>query len=454
MSFKPGEKLSVARLNRLTSSIPTSYTVFKDGSTYYAECNLPGGGTPYSGTNASTVIQSAIDATTRGKIVVRSDVLLTSEIDMKRDVHVELQSKVTINSDIYGFNFDAIQYSSLVGGEISVTATAYTKAAIKLTGVLCVKNRISNMVIELPVGLGYGLQLRAGLNQSVYANEFEDIEIIHGKRGIQVELTLGGWCNVNKFNNVWLIEPSEYGFAVVNNGLSYSGNYHAFVWTEINADNVSAFYFEGAGTTIHDNTYLACKGVDYGETNSYFAVLAAASTPPSGNLWIGCQGSSNLENKNDFLYDVWIDYGNWKTQLFYGDNATLVQLLKCEKPDVNMLLQLWGSHDPTDRTAISFQNRTTDAMETLEMGAYGTAYKLEIWKDAAGTLRPFLFRVNENSVVTEIARIDTDKNFKFTNLSIPAAAPTTPVAGSTYFNSATDTLYVYNGAAWKSVALT
>lgn len=47
--------------NRLISSTPSSYTIYKDGTTYRAECNSAGG-VDYSGTDARTVIQAAIDA--------------------------------------------------------------------------------------------------------------------------------------------------------------------------------------------------------------------------------------------------------------------------------------------------------------------------------------------------------------------------------------------------------
>jgi len=62
MSWTSGDVINTqARLRRLSSSIPSSYTVYKDGSTIRAETNLSGG-TDYSGSDATTVIQGAIDA--------------------------------------------------------------------------------------------------------------------------------------------------------------------------------------------------------------------------------------------------------------------------------------------------------------------------------------------------------------------------------------------------------
>ena len=60
--FSDGQKMSKALVwDRMIQSVPASYMVWKDGSTYRAECLLKGG-TDYSGTDAATVIQAAIDA--------------------------------------------------------------------------------------------------------------------------------------------------------------------------------------------------------------------------------------------------------------------------------------------------------------------------------------------------------------------------------------------------------
>lgn len=76
MSWIDGTDFSPTRMRRLSGAIPPSYTVFKYGSTYYAETNIPGG-TDYSGTDPVTIIHSARDAlaATGGTIFLRESVL-------------------------------------------------------------------------------------------------------------------------------------------------------------------------------------------------------------------------------------------------------------------------------------------------------------------------------------------------------------------------------------------
>jgi len=65
-----------------------SYVVWKDGSTYRAECLLKGG-TDYSGTDAATVIQSAIDACEAqggGTIFLKSSLSLESQVTVQEPI--------------------------------------------------------------------------------------------------------------------------------------------------------------------------------------------------------------------------------------------------------------------------------------------------------------------------------------------------------------------------------
>jgi polygalacturonase len=88
---------TVAYWGRILESIPASYTIWKDGSTYRAECNIAGG-TDYSGTDASTVIQAAIDALSAGgKILIRkATYYATALILHKANIEVEMEDGAII----------------------------------------------------------------------------------------------------------------------------------------------------------------------------------------------------------------------------------------------------------------------------------------------------------------------------------------------------------------------
>jgi len=63
------------------------------------------------------------------------------------------------------------------------------------------------------------------------------------------------------------------------------------------------------------------------------------------------------------------------------------------------------------------------------------------------------FRV-AGSTTGDITISAVDKNLRVSGLAIPTSPPTTPIAGSMYFDPDTGKLYIYDGSAWKSVSLT
>lgn len=60
MRWQKGTEHSAINDNRLVNSIGSSYTIFKDGSDYFGECNFPNGSDITASSNASTVINNAI----------------------------------------------------------------------------------------------------------------------------------------------------------------------------------------------------------------------------------------------------------------------------------------------------------------------------------------------------------------------------------------------------------
>ncbi len=80
--FSDGQKISAALAwDRLIQSVPASYVIWKDSSTYRAECLLKGG-TDYSDADAATAIQAAIDdLTSGGRIFIRkADYPISTEL--------------------------------------------------------------------------------------------------------------------------------------------------------------------------------------------------------------------------------------------------------------------------------------------------------------------------------------------------------------------------------------
>jgi hypothetical protein len=282
---------------------------------------------------------------------------------------------------------------------------------------------------------------------------FEDIYVLHGKQGIRAETSNNGWITVNKFANITVREPTEYGFAIVNDGYDYGANMHLFVYVEIGYPTPvakSAFYLKNNGIFQH-NVFLGCMGIDYG-AGTYFLYIDPSSTQkPQRNAWIGCVGSLWLPSTDFLTEDAWIDALNWRTWVRYDLN-TLYQVLAPRSANTDARLAIMPNRSPAAATGITIANNA-DATEILYLLAVGSAFKLMSLRTSAGTLRPLLFTVNDAGTETEVARIDTDKNFKLKTLAVPTAAPTTPAAGSMYFDPSTGKLYVYDGTAWKSVTL-
>jgi len=82
--YPDGTFVKESEWNRLISSIPSTYTVYKDGANYRAECNVAGG-TDYHETVASTVIQQSIDACSpKDTINFKGSFSMTDEVDMAK----------------------------------------------------------------------------------------------------------------------------------------------------------------------------------------------------------------------------------------------------------------------------------------------------------------------------------------------------------------------------------
>lgn len=120
--FSDGQKISAALVyDRLIQSMPATYVVWKDGSTYRAEC-LVKGGTDYSGTDATTVIQAALDGLTaartwKEKVLLKGSLSASSTITIPSYVKFELDGILTLAN---GANQPLIQNSDASGGNTDI----------------------------------------------------------------------------------------------------------------------------------------------------------------------------------------------------------------------------------------------------------------------------------------------------------------------------------------------
>jgi len=105
-----------------------SYTVYKVGSTYYAKSHLHGG-TNYSGADASTVINNALNALTGGrtwkeKVVLKGNLTIDSPVLIDSYTIFVINGKLTLANGVNDYMLKGkvetgMQDVEIIGGELS-----------------------------------------------------------------------------------------------------------------------------------------------------------------------------------------------------------------------------------------------------------------------------------------------------------------------------------------------
>jgi hypothetical protein len=156
MKITAGGRDTVGDMHRVVQSIPTAYTIWKDGTTYRAESNIDGGTDYGPNADASTVIQQAIDAlSTGGTILFRSGdyyILIPVNIHTKI-LHIKGEG-VSCTRIITTTNITAMFYSTEMVSALTISDIAlhYDYAGVggkvlKLTGGAA-QIRIINTLID------------------------------------------------------------------------------------------------------------------------------------------------------------------------------------------------------------------------------------------------------------------------------------------------------------------
>ena len=429
--------------------IAPDYLIYKDDADYIA-VNGDTGKEGSRNTNLHTVMQYAVDQCgDRGTIITKGDLTLTAAVTMDDNIKIINRGKITVTTDIDAFIFDGIIGAAFEDGEIEATHATYSHSVFHITGAACEHNCIKDIIITLPASQGYGIQLVADNGDGVCSNTFETIRIVNGIRGVDIDVNAGGYININKFSDIAIWHPSAYGFYIDCAGTNYAGNMHSFVWSEINSlDNVSAFYM--TGNNIGDNMFLACKGVDFGSTNSYFIKLGAYAGS-ANNIFIGCQGSQYLETATH-LMGKWLDLGTGTTSIYYASDV-IEQVFQPGKADMGSVLKVVPSGTGNTGKLALYKEDGAVAFIDFGWGAGNAEFLMYIYNGQTDVDFEFNYKGHDVAEKT-VSTINTNHNHQFNYIAVPTAVPDTAEAGSLYFDTATDTLYIYTGAAWKTVTLT
>lgn len=236
-----------------------TYVIFKVGSTYYARHGTDGT-IDYSGANAATVIQAAIDAlsaTYGGKIQIKKGLYtITVSININRDlVTIEGEGpylgtllKTANNIDVFNVTHNRFEIKDL-GIQIT-NDTPYSEAAIKISdGTEAIsEGRLHNIEVYRSSALGFEgtaielnstssngvillsltrLNLLGGFNEQILLSadgaganvngiHISDVTMNTIKYGARLVEANGGVTNTNEFNHVRVTADANYetGFVV------------------------------------------------------------------------------------------------------------------------------------------------------------------------------------------------------------------------------------------------
>lgn len=207
MALSEGDIMLEARARRLQASIPTAYTLYKSGSTYYADTNIIGG-TDYEGTAAATVIQNAYDAMDSGSVLFFKEgeyPLGTGDPALLLDDN----GKWGVGEGYYN---TILSYTG-TGTAVQVGSTSAVKQwsglrNLKILGdastaigldVIQRNGRFYNVCVEA-VTAGIGLRVRSPASGfSTYYCDFYSLHVLSCKNGVQILGNATKQTNANHF---------------------------------------------------------------------------------------------------------------------------------------------------------------------------------------------------------------------------------------------------------------
>lgn len=321
-----------------------SYTVWRDGDNYFAKDE--NGYLAFSGTNASGIIQNAIDAAATqggGDVYLlggekpSTAFLISYSIIVKEYVHLRGQAShgsthciLRVYADVPGIivNTGGVSVSNLY---IDVLYDGYNHAAIFLnssTGV----NRVSISNVQIYRLRTYGYDDATAIhlnslatNYGIQFTRFYGVYIQGGfKYGVLVNASdaAGGthpWANGNEFVSC-TIDGAQYGFVLFNSGDGVTNN-NQFTDCRVQAQSdANGYTAEGIRIDGDGNTFINCKVWDM----------------PSGNFSVHVMPEAQWTELIGSRFSTIHDEGSETVQLTaYGFNTEAYLIVKNGHPDTS-----------------------------------------------------------------------------------------------------------------------
>lgn len=272
-----------------------SYVIFKEGSTFYAR-NGSTGKLDYSGSNAATVIQAAIDASgTYGCIYCKGSMDLSAKLTIDVATHQFLSLifenfECTMNDNVILIDGGVTSknwFGRLIGGGIQTSHATYSSAAIKLVNVAYGTVKIGRLQPTVPVvPNSVGVHILGDAAGCLF-NTIQVTALAGYETGYLIESTPSGFANANTFYDTVMYDVVT-GTKMINNGINTSGNHFFNIQIEGTSNTLYGFYNQDEA-----NIYYGCATIDMpvGTLADFYTNALTGNNRP--RLY-GCQASKSL----------------------------------------------------------------------------------------------------------------------------------------------------------------
>jgi len=247
-------------------SLPStaSYVIDTDGT--YIWAIRYDGKIAYNGTDASTVIQAAIDASpAMGTVMLKGELGITNTLTINAQTHYQLNlifNQLNILTDVDGIIIDrgggnGLWHGRLIGNFIRFPPN-YSKKVITLKNIIYGTIDVNFIYPQTGTGLASSIGVHLlGDGAGCYFNSVRVTGIGALGEGIRLESTVGGFSNANTIYNTAIVSVQEYGVRMIKNGTNVSGN--TFISVSVNSIQTGKYGFYNADG---DNVFVGCRVID------------------------------------------------------------------------------------------------------------------------------------------------------------------------------------------------